>query len=131
MMNRWRKIRAGWRDTLILLREFRTPLILFTIAVRGGGTAYHSVAEWVGEPPQSLSESIYIILTTSFMQYSGDFPNQISLQLFHFFMRLVGIVILALGLDEGEDPVLNRALGSKFWEGRVGAGMKNHIVLVG
>ena len=131
MMNRWRKIRAGWRDTLILLREFRTPLILFTIAVLGGGTAYHSVAEWVGEPPQSLSESIYIILTTSFMQYSGDFPNQISLQLFHFFMPLVGIVILALGLAEFGSLLFNRNLRNKEWEMAVASTMKNHIVLVG
>ena len=31
-----RQWKAGWRDTLILLKEFQSPLILFAVAVVGG-----------------------------------------------------------------------------------------------
>ena len=59
MRARWRKWRAGWRDTVILLKEFRFPLILFATAVVGGGLLYAEIAVWVGEPVRSRSEAIF------------------------------------------------------------------------
>ena len=43
-----RQWKAIWRDTIILLNEFRAPLILFTVAVVGGGLAYAAIADLVG-----------------------------------------------------------------------------------
>jgi voltage-gated potassium channel len=127
----WRHLKAGWRDTLILLGEFQWPLILFTVAVLGGGVAYAAIAEWVGEPIPSLSEAIFIVLTAAFLQPSGEFPNSIGLQLFHFFMPIVGIIILAQGLADFGSLLFNRRARNKEWEMAVASTMNNHIVLVG
>ena len=89
MKHRWRKFRAGWRDTLILIREFQAPLLFFTITVLGGGFAYFVIAESVGEPVKSIGEAIYTILSSAFLQALGDFPKNITLQLFHFLMPLI------------------------------------------
>jgi Trk K+ transport system NAD-binding subunit len=123
--------KAGWRDTLILLKEFRTPLFIFTVAVIGGGILYAAIADWAGEPVHSLSESIFIILTAAFLQPSGDFPRFYGLQLFHFIMPVVGIIILAQGLADFGSLLFNRRARSREWEMAVASTMNNHIVLVG
>jgi len=131
MRSLWRQWRAIWRDTLILIKEFRFPLIMFTIAVVGGGLLYAEVAEWAGEPVRSQSEAIFTVLTAVFLQPSGGFPNHIGLQLFHFLMPVIGIVILAQGLTDFVGLLFNRKARSKEWEMAVASTMAKHIVLIG
>ena len=131
MKKRWRGFRAGWRDTLILIKEFQSPLILFTIAVLGGGFTYTLISSAVGEPVNSTGEAIYTVLASAFLQPVGDFPQHIILQLFHFFMPLIGIIILAQGLTDFASLLFNRKARNKEWEMAVASTMNNHIVLVG
>ncbi|HSO10800.1 MAG TPA: NAD-binding protein [Anaerolineales bacterium] len=131
MRSLWRQWRAGWRDTLILTQEFKFPLILFSITVIGGGLLYAEVAEWVGEPAGSRSEAIFTILTAAFLQPSGDFPKHIVLQLFHFLMPVIGIIILAQGLTDFVGLLFNRKARNKEWEMAVASTMTKHIVLIG
>jgi len=130
MIRSWK---ATWRDTLILLNEFKTPLFIFIIAIIGGGLLYYAIANGVGEKNlvHSPSEAIFIVLTAAFLQPSGEFPKHYALQLFHFFMPLVGIIILAQGLADFGSLLFNRRARSKEWEMAVASTMKNHIVLVG
>ena len=126
-----RQWKAGWRDTLILLKEFQLPLILFTVAVVGGGLLYATLAEIAGVPVHSLTEAIYIVLTAAFLQPVGDFPRFFSLQLFHFVMPVIGLVILAQGLADFGSLLFNRRARNKEWEMAVASTMNNHIVLIG
>jgi voltage-gated potassium channel len=125
--------KATWRDTLILLKEFRTPLFIFALAIVGGGLLYYEIARGVGEVNlvHSPTEAIFIVLTAAFLQPSGEFPKHYSLQLFHFLMPVVGIIILAQGLTDFGSLLFNRRARSKEWEMAVASTMKNHIVLVG
>src|ERR1043165_6201603 len=123
--------KAGWRDTLILFREFRAPLFIFIIAIVGGGLLYGAIANSVGEPVQSASEAIFIILTAAFLQPSVAFPKYFGLQIFHFLMPVVGVIILAQGLADFGSLLFNRRSRSKEWEMAVASTMKNHIVLIG
>ena len=131
MKARWRSLRAGWRDTLILINEFKTALILFTLAVIGGGLAYFVLAQSVGEAVNSLGEAIYTVLAAAFLQPVGEFPKSIFLQLFHFIMPVLGIIFLAQGLTEFGVLLFNRKSRGKEWEMAVASTMNNHIVLVG
>ena len=128
-----RQWKAGWRDTLILLKEFQFPLILFTVAVIGGGLIYRAIANAVHEPPEglSLSAAIYVVLTAAFLQPVGNFPNFFGLQIFHFIMPLIGVVILAQGLADFGGLLFNRRARSKEWEMAVASTMNKHIVLIG
>jgi Trk K+ transport system NAD-binding subunit len=131
MKKRWRRLRAGWRDTLILINEFRGSLILFTIAVLGGGFAYFVLAKAVGESLHSLGEAIYTVLAATFLQPVGAFPKSIALQLFHFIMPVIGIIFLAQGLTDFGVLLFNRKSRGKEWEMAVASTMNQHIVLVG
>ena len=126
-----RQWKAGWRDTLILLREFRAPLLFFAVAVVGGGAAYAAIAKLVGAPVQSLTEAIYIVPTAAFLQPVGEFPDHFGLQIFHFLMPLIGIIILAHGLADFGSLLFNRRARSKEWEMAVASTMNKHIILIG
>jgi len=130
--HRWRHIQAGFRDTTILLREFRTPLFWFSFAIIGGGFLYHYLSGILNEPVESLAESIYIVLIATFLQPANrDFPRHILLQLFHFLMPLIGLSVLAQGLADFGSLFFNRKSRNKEWEMAVASTMQNHILLVG
>jgi voltage-gated potassium channel len=131
MKLRLRRWKAAWRDTLILMNEFRSPLILFTVAVIGGGFLYAAIADLVGKPVQSLAAAVFIILTAAFLQPVGEFPEYFGLQLFHFLMPIVGVIILAQGLADFGSLLFNRRARNKEWEMAVASTMNKHIILVG
>jgi len=131
MKNRWRKLRAGWRDTLILVNEFKSPLFFFTVTVIGGGFAYFALTEAAGEPVKSIGEAIFTILAATVLQPINEFPKSSILQLFHFVMPLVGIIFLAQGLTDFGVLLFNRKSRGKEWEMAVASVMNQHIVLVG
>ena len=131
MIQRWRDLRATWRDTLILLKEFRAPLIIFTAIIIGGGLYYRWLSIQVGEPVQSPGEAVFTILGAVFLQPVGNFPQHPYLQIFHFIMPLVGVIVLAQGLADFGSLLFNRRARSKEWEMAVASTLENHVVLVG
>ncbi|HMZ08297.1 MAG TPA: NAD-binding protein [Anaerolineales bacterium] len=130
--HRWRHIQASLRDTGILLREFRTPLFWFSFAVIGGGLLYEFLARLLGEPVDSLAEAIYIVLTVTFLQPPNrNFPHHFALQLFHFVMPIIGLIVLAQGLADFGSLFFNRKSRNKEWEMAVASTFNDHIILVG
>jgi Trk K+ transport system NAD-binding subunit len=128
----WRRLRASWRDTLLLLREFRQPLFLFVLAVALSGWLYDLLSGYAGEPVSSLVEAIYITLSLTFFQSgNGPFPTQWYLQIFYFLMPVIGIGLLALGLTDFGILLFNRRARGKEWEMAVASTFSNHAVLVG
>lgn len=123
--------RASVRDTTLLLREFGAPLLVFFLIVIGSGTAYHFIGIAVGEPVDTLTESIYSILTMAFLQSSGEFPHNPFLQVFYFVMPVVGIGALAQGLTDFGILLFNRRARSREWEIAVASILNHHHILVG
>jgi voltage-gated potassium channel len=128
---RWRKIRASWRDTLLLIREFGSPLLLFVLAMVGGGLLYRGLAAGTPDSIGSPAEAVYLVLSLTFLQSLGDFPGVWYLQLFYFVMPLIGISILAQGLADFGVLFFNRRARGKEWEMAVASTFSNHIVLIG
>ncbi len=124
-------LRASLRETWILLREFRTPVLIFAAAVIGLGLLYHFLAALSGEPLHSIPEAIYLMLTLTFLQPSGTFPHAPVLQLFFFLLPLVGVGTLAQGLADFGVMLFNRRLRNKEWEIAVASTFRDHTVLVG
>jgi len=123
--------RASWRDTLLLLREFRTALIVFIFAILGGGLLYFSIAQQVGEPLRNFSEAVYLVLSLAFFQPPGEFPLSPYLEVFFFVMPLIGIGSLALGLADFGYLFFNRRARSKEWEMAIASTLNKHHILVG
>jgi Trk K+ transport system NAD-binding subunit len=131
---RLRRLRAIWRDTLLLVREFIRPLLFFALTTFGGGLLYFQLARFFGEDVGSnnLMEATYQVLGLTFLQPLGDhLPDHLPLQLFYFVMPLIGISILAQGLTDFGLLFFNRRERSKEWEMAVASTFQDHIVLVG
>ncbi len=126
-----RRWRAGWRDTLLLLRDFRIPLLMFGSVVVGGGLVYYYLAGSTAEPVASPAEAIYLILTMVVFQAGGSFPRTWYLQIFYFVMPIVGLSILAQGLADFGVLLFNRRARSKEWEMAVASTFSNHTILIG
>ncbi len=123
--------RASLRDTLLLLREFRTPLTLFSAAMVGIGILYYYAGRQLGEPVGSLAESIYLMLTLTFLQPNGIFPTHPFLQVWFFLMPLIGVSTLAQGLADFGILFFNRRARNKEWQMAVASTFNKHIVLIG
>lgn len=123
--------RASLRETGILLREFRLPVLIFGTSVVGLGLLYSCLAAQSGEPLGSIPEAIYLMLTLAFLQPSGSFPHAPVLQLFYFLLPLIGVGTLAQGLADFGVMLFNRRARSKEWEIAVASTFRNHTVLVG
>jgi hypothetical protein len=126
-----RKLKAAWRDTWLLLREFGTPLLIFSLAIFVGGTGYYFLSAEAGEPLGNPLEAIYQVLLLTFLQSIGKFPNQWYLGIFYFIMPVIGLIILAQGVTEFSVMLFNRRARGKEWEIAVASTFNNHIILVG
>jgi len=128
----WRRnTRAGWRDTLVLLRQFAWPLALFVLVLVGGGLLYYALAAHAGEPLDGPIESTYAVLEMIFLQPLGEFPDVWYLQLFYFVMPIVGIGILAFGLADFGRLFFNRRVRRKEWEMAIASTFSRHVVVIG
>jgi Trk K+ transport system NAD-binding subunit len=126
-----RKVRAAWRDSIILLREFRLPLSLFTFLILGSGWLYFHLSQNTSSQVNNLAESFYFIVTLTFLNPIFNFPKIWYLQIFYFVMPVAGIGILALGLADFGTLFFNRHARSKEWQMAVASTFSNHIVLIG
>ena len=130
--HRWQHLRASVRDTAILLGEFRSALLWFSIAILGGGALFYFLSNIFNEPVGSLAEAIYIVLTITFLQPPNrEFPHNIALQSFHFIMPLIGVIMLAQGLADFGSLIFNRRARNKEWEMAVASTLNKHVILVG
>ncbi len=126
-----RKVRASWRDTLLLIREFGWPLLVFLLTMIGAGLLYFLLASLAMTPVDSIAESIYLVLALSFLQPIGEFPDVWYLQIFYFLMPIIAVGILAYGLADFGRMFFNRKARSKEWEMAVASTFNDHVVLIG
>ncbi len=129
---RWpwlRTLQASIRDTGVLLNEFKTTVIGFTIALIVGGAAYSALSSLAGHSI-SVGESAFLILSMIFLQANTDFPAEWYRQIFFFIMPVIGLALLAGGADFGV-LLFNRRLRGEAWQVAVASTFSNHVVLVG
>lgn len=129
--NPWRKIRASWRDTLLLLREFRTPLFFFSLLILISGYLYFMLSLNTETKVSGMAEGIYAALTLTFLQPIFPFPDVWYLQIFYFLLPILGIGCLAQGLADFGVLFFNRRARGKEWQMAVASTFSNHIILVG
>jgi Trk K+ transport system NAD-binding subunit len=127
----FRRWLASWRDTIVLLRQFRTPLLIFVAALLGAGALYQQLSARFAEPVDGYIAAVYLMLTIAFLQPSAEFPHHPALQVFYFVMPVIGVLTLAQGLADFGIMLFNRRARSKEWEMAIASTFSNHIILIG
>lgn len=128
---RLRQMRASWRDTWILLQQFRQPVFLFLFLIVGCGSLYYFISQGSENPAGSLLEGFYDVLGLAFLQPLEPFPSEWYLQIFYFVLPLAGIGLLAIGLADFGQMFFNRKARGKDWQMAVASTFSNHMLLVG
>jgi Trk K+ transport system NAD-binding subunit len=105
---RLRKLNATLRDSWLLFLQFRWPVFAFCIAIVGGGILYYFLALRAGEPEINLMGGIYHVLSLTFLQPLGEFPQAWYLEIFYFIMPLIGLIIIAQGIADFGYMFFNR-----------------------
>jgi Trk K+ transport system NAD-binding subunit len=128
---KWRQLRAAWRDSWILLRQFRRPILLFALILLGSGWLFYDLSQFAARPVASWIEGVYDVLMIALLNPPMEFPRELSLQLFFFILPVLGIGLLAQGLTEFGVMFFNRRTRAREWEIAVASTFSNHIVLIG
>ncbi len=124
------RLEVAWRDTVLLCKEFRAPLLVCGAVMASGGAIYDLLSVVSGHPV-GLVHATYHVLSLTFLQASLDWPDQWYLQGFYFVMPLIGIATLAQGLADFGSLLFNRRNRGKEWEMALASTLTNHVILVG
>lgn len=132
----WRRIHAGIRDTQVVLRQFRRPLIIFLVVMLAAAVLYQgltAVAQ-ASDPTvhvPSIGESFYLMLSLIFFQTSVPFPDMWYLEVFFFVMPVIGIALLGTGVANLGVLLFNKSARGKEWEAALASTFSNHVIVVG
>jgi len=127
----WRKIRAGFRDTWILTRQFGLPLFFYLSLILIGSVLYFFLSQLAQEPIGNFPEAVYQILSLTFFQSLNPFPHAWYLEIFFFLMPIISLIFLAQGITEFGVMLFNRRQRGKEWEMAVASTFNQHHILVG
>jgi voltage-gated potassium channel len=126
-----RRWRASLRDTGVLLREFRIPLLLFLLTLFLGAWSFRALWNHSQLEMLSITEALYDVLTMIFFQSAVDFPGVWYLDIYFFVMPVIGLVFLALGAADFVTLLFNRSLRQSKWEEAVASTLSDHIIVCG
>ncbi|MBN1310900.1 MAG: NAD-binding protein [Anaerolineae bacterium] len=126
-----RRLRAGLRDTWVLVREFNTSLILFLVTLVSGAWSFQIL--WNHSKPETIGyiEALYDVLTMIFFQSAVAFPGVWYLDAYFFSMPALGLVLIALGAADFVTLMFNRSLRQAKWEEAVASTFSDHIIVCG
>ena len=129
----WRFIRAAWRDTSALLREFRRPLLAFLLAVLGGGLLYGFLYNDVAgvEPAIPLTNLPYTMLALMVLETPEEVPPQPYLIAFWYLMPAVGVYVVGRGVADFARLFFDRSERRSAWEEALASTYRNHVIVLG
>jgi Trk K+ transport system NAD-binding subunit len=127
-----RYLRALWRDTRVLVRQFRIPLLAFTVLLCGGTLALRLFYIYP-ETGQRLgwAEALYSVFTLVFLQPVLPFPRAAGLQLLFIVTPLVGLALVADGVVRFGVALFDRRERKEAWQVATASTYRNHVVVCG
>ena len=123
---------AFWRDTRVLIRQFRVSLLIFaallllgTLSLRffyvhpetGGGL------DW--------TQSLYATFSLLFLEVVVPFPDAFGLRLLFFLVPLIGLGVVADGVLRFGVALFNRRQRREAWQMAVASTYQDHVVVCG
>ena len=128
----WKRyLLATWRDTRVLLREFRWPLLGFIASILLGGLLFKLLYSYNQIGSLSYSEAVYTVFGMIFFEHSAPLPHVWYLQLFFFAMPLLGLAFIAQGVVNFGVALVNKKSRVGEWQVSLASTYKDHVVVAG
>lgn len=128
---RLRALRASWRDTSALFREFRTPILLFIVVTVGGGYIYGELHVMAGHERIPFIDLPYIMTALMILESPIDVPSEPYLILFWYLLPPIAVYIFGRGAADFVRLFFNRNERRDAWEEAVASTYRNHIIVLG
>ena len=131
-----RRLRAGIRDTQVVLREFRRPLLLFFGVLFLAALLYRVLAGMAQASNPAIDvpsfvEALYLVLSMIFFQAAVDFPEPWYLEIFFFIMPVIGLALLGGGVANLGALLFDKSARGREWEAALASTFSNHVIVVG
>lgn len=128
----WKRyLLANWRDTRVLLREFRWPLLGFTGSILLGGLLFKLLYTHSQVESLSYAEAVYTVFAMIFFEPIVPLPQLWYLQVFFFLMPIVGLAFIAQGIVNFGVALLNKKTREGEWQVSLASTYKDHVVVAG
>ena len=124
-----RKLRATFRDTRVLLNEFKGSLAIAAVLVFGGAACL-SLFYDAGPKPDYL-EALFDMLQLLALEVPLPFPHSLGMRLLFFVTPIVSALVVAEGLVRFGILFFNRKNRLEAWNVSLAATLKNHVVVSG
>jgi len=127
-----RYLRALWRDTRVLVHQFRVSLIAFAILLCGGTLALR-LCYLYPETGQHLNwiEALHATLNLIFMENVLPLPRAPGLQLMFITVPPIGLAVVADGVLRFGVALFNRRERKEAWQVAIASTYRDHIVVCG
>lgn len=128
---RWRLLRAAYRDGRVIWREFRKPIVVFLVAVIGGGWLYGELLIQAGYDRLPYLDLPYSMLALMIFESPTDLPHEPQLLVFWYLMPVVGAYIAARGILDFVRLFFSPNERRNAWEEAVASTYHNHVIVLG
>ncbi len=126
-----RVMRALWRDTSALWREFRVPIVVFLLVTLGGGWLYGELYQHARGYDIPLIDRPYIMLQLMILETPEDAPPEWYLVAFWYLLPPIAAFIIGRGAVDFVRLFFNRGERRRAWEEAVASTYRNHIIILG
>lgn len=127
-----RFLRALWRDTRALTKQFRVSLIAFALLLGAGTLLLRLFYVYPGtEAALTWMEALHAALTLVFMETVLPFPQSLGLQLLFIIMPIIGLAVAADGLLRFGLALFYRHGRKEAWQVAIASTYRDHIVVCG
>jgi voltage-gated potassium channel len=123
----WRIARAAWRNIRVLWRKFRVALIIFLIAIFGGGWLYGELWVREGYPRKPFVDLPSLMIVSA----PDDLPPEAPLVAFWYVMPIIGAYIAARGVTDFFNLFLRPSEHRSAWEEAVASTYYHHVIVLG
>lgn len=130
--NGWRRLsRAALRNALVVWREFRKPILVFAIAVFGGGWLYGELLVRAGYARVPYIDLPYTMVALMILETPMDLPDEAQLVVFWYLMPLVAAYVAGRGVFDVIRLFFNPDERKNAWEEAVASTYRNHVIVLG
>lgn len=129
----YRRTRALWRTVRVVWREFRTPIVVFLVAMFLGGWLYGRL--WNRARPDEEHKPYidmpYTMVTLMIFASPDDLPVEAELVVFWYVMPLIGAYVAGRGVFDFVSLFFITTERRNSWEEAMASTYDQHVIVLG
>jgi voltage-gated potassium channel len=123
--------RATLRNLRAIWREFHRPILVFLLAIFGGGWLYGELLAGAGYPRLPYIDLPYTMLALMILETPTDLPSEPKLIIFWYLMPVVAAYVAGRGVFDIFRLFFRPNAHRNAWEEAVASTFRNHVIVLG